>query len=340
MHVSAVGLGGWALGGATDWGATEETDARRTIFAALDAGITLFDTAPIYGESEVFLGRALKGRRPQVVLATKCGLVKNGSWTDHDLRPQTIISQLEQSLSRLQTDYIDLYQIHYPDPRVPLEEALAVLIRLREQGKIRYIGLCNAGGQEISAAAGQAVCVQNEFSLLHPQKGRAVFAACEKLRLGFIGYGTLCGGIYGDVEINPDSGSLSAESAAMNDCNVRAHIFDAKFADCTIKSGLICEVDEGDITIENTFATVVACKTKKGNIGAAGLSCKNTAFDTAEGNITATICGDESTFDVWVNAREGTCNRQSANIEGNSASFKAHSAKGNIFADFVPSKEE
>ena len=195
LHVSAVGLGGWALGGATDWGATEETDARRTIFAALDAGITLFDTAPIYGESEVFLGRALKGRRPQVVLATKCGLVKNGSWTDHDLRPQTIISQLEQSLSRLQTDYIDLYQIHYPDPRVPLEEALAVLIRLREQGKIRYIGLCNAGGQEISAAAGQAVCVQNEFSLLHPQKGRAVFAACEKLRLGFIGYGTLCGGI-------------------------------------------------------------------------------------------------------------------------------------------------
>ena len=195
LHVSAVGLGGWALGGATDWGATEETDARRTIFAALDAGITLFDTAPIYGESEVFLGRALKGRRPQVVLATKCGLVKNGSWTDHDLRPQTIISQLEQSLSRLQTDYIDLYQIHYPDPRVPLEEALAVLIRLREQGKIRYIGLCNAGGQEISAAAGQSVCVQNEFSLLHPQKGWAVFAACEKLHLGFIGYGTLCGGI-------------------------------------------------------------------------------------------------------------------------------------------------
>lgn len=151
---------------------------------------------------------------------------------------------------------------------------------------------------------------------------------------------TLCGGIYGDVEITPDSGSLSAESAAMNDCNVRAHIFDAKFADCTIKSGLICEVDEGDIAIENTFATVVACKTKKGNIGAAGLSCKNTAFDTAEGNITATICGDESTFDVWVNAREGTCNRQSANIEGNSASFKAHSAKGNIFADFVPCKED
>ena len=195
LHVSAVGLGGWALGGATDWGATEETDARRTIFAALDAGITLFDTAPIYGESEVFLGRALKGRRQQVVLATKCGLVKNGSWTDHDLRPQTILSQLEQSLSRLQTDYIDLYQIHYPDPRVPLEEALAVLIRLREQGKIRYIGLCNAGGQEISAAAGQAVCVQNEFSLLHPHKGRAVFSACEKLHLGFIGYGTLCGGI-------------------------------------------------------------------------------------------------------------------------------------------------
>ena len=207
LHVSAVGLGGWALGGATDWGATEETDARRTIFAALDAGITLFDTAPIYGESEVFLGRALKGRRPQVVLATKCGLVKNGSWTDHDLRPQTILSQLEQSLSRLQTDYIDLYQIHYPDPRVPLEEALAVLIRLREQGKIRYIGFSfhdylDAFMTILNGYDHWDFCqIQYNYVDIDHQagtkahKGRAVFSACEKLHLGFIGYGTLCGGI-------------------------------------------------------------------------------------------------------------------------------------------------
>lgn len=195
LQISAVGLGGWALGGGTDWGETSETDAYQTVSAALDAGITFFDTAPIYGESESFLGRALKGRRQHVVLATKCGLVKNGSWTDHDLRPETIVSQLESSLTHLQTDYIDLYQIHYPDPKVPLAEALETLVRLQEQGKIRYIGLCNVGEKEVSAAGEQIAVVQNEFSLLHPQKALDVFPACKKLNLGFIGYGTLCGGI-------------------------------------------------------------------------------------------------------------------------------------------------
>ena len=197
LYLSAVGLGGWALGGGTDWGPTDETAARNTLAAAWDAGITFLDTAPIYGQSETLIGRALQGRRQQVVLAGKCGLVKNGSWTDHDLRPQTLIRQLEESLTRLQTDYLDLYQIHYPDPKVPLEAALETLVRVREQGKIRYIGLCNVTEAELRRAA--AVCkiasVQNEFSLLHPQKGRAVLPACRELGIGFIGYGTLCGGI-------------------------------------------------------------------------------------------------------------------------------------------------
>ena len=197
LQISAVGLGGWALGGGTDWGPADERAAQETVAAALDAGITLIDTAPIYARSEEFIGRALKGRRSQAVLASKCGLVKNGSWTDHDLHPQTIIRQLEDSLSRLKTDYLDLYQIHYPDPKVPLEAALETLARLQEQGKIRYIGLCNVTEAELRRAC--AVCaiasVQNEFSLLHPQKGRAVLPACRELGLGFIGYGTLCGGV-------------------------------------------------------------------------------------------------------------------------------------------------
>lgn len=195
LTVSAVGLGAWALGGSTDWGPTDETAALNTVSAALDAGITLIDTAPIYGQSEDLLGRALKGRRQKAVLATKCGLVKNGSWTDHDLRPQTIISQLETSLSRLKTDYIDLYQIHYPDPQVPLEDALATLARLREQGKIRYVGVCNVSAEQLKSAAGQIASVQNELSLLHPQKALSVLPACQAEGVGFIGYGTLCGGI-------------------------------------------------------------------------------------------------------------------------------------------------
>lgn len=195
--VSAVGLGGWPFGGGYDWGPVDASQAEKAVLAALDAGISLIDTAPVYGESEAFLGRILKGRRSQVILATKCGLAKNGSWTDHDLSPQTIRRQLDESLSRLQTDYIDLYQIHYPDPKVPLEEALSELARQKQAGKIRHIGLCNVTAEEIIRASRvtEIVSVQNEYSLLHPQKGEAVFKACREAGVSFISYGTLCGGI-------------------------------------------------------------------------------------------------------------------------------------------------
>lgn len=197
LCVSAVGLGGWPFGGGYDWGPVDAAQAGETVSAALDAGISLIDTAPVYGESEAFLGRVLKGRRSQVVLAGKCGLVKNGSWTDHDLRPQTIRRQLDESLSHLQTDYIDLYQIHYPDPKVPLEEALLELACQKQAGKIRHIGLCNVTAEEVARAARvtEIASVQNEYSLLHPQKGEDVFAACRKAEASFISYGTLCGGI-------------------------------------------------------------------------------------------------------------------------------------------------
>ena len=195
--VSAVGLGGWPFGGGYDWGPVDVSQAEKAVLAALDAGISLIDTAPVYGESEAFLGRILKGRRSQVVLATKCGLAKNGSWTDHDLSPQTICRQLDESLSRLQTDYIDLYQIHYPDPKVPLEDALLELARQKQAGKIRHIGLCNVTAEEITRAARviEIASVQNEYSLFHPQKGEAVFKACREAEASFISYGTLCGGI-------------------------------------------------------------------------------------------------------------------------------------------------
>lgn len=195
----AVGLGGWAFGGGYDWGPVDKEAAGHALDAALEIGINFIDTAPIYGdgESERLLGRLLKGRRGQVVLASKCGLVKNNSWTDHDLRPGTIRTQLENSLTRLQTDYIDLYQIHYPDPHVPLEEAVAALERLRQEGKIRAIGLCNVTETQIRLAtkAGVVTSVQNEYSLLHRTPGESVLPVCRELGLYFIGYGTLCGGI-------------------------------------------------------------------------------------------------------------------------------------------------
>ena len=199
LNVSAVGLGTWPLGGGYDWGTIHTQTAQEIVLRAWDAGINFFDTAPIYGDgtSEEILGRALSGIRSQVILASKCGLVKNGSWTNHDLRPESIRQQLEGSLARLKTDYLDLYLIHYPDPKVPLADALAELVRLRQAGKIRAIGLCNVSKEQIRQAAQQTeiACVQNEYSLLHPAAGENVFEICRDLNISFIGYGTLCGGL-------------------------------------------------------------------------------------------------------------------------------------------------
>ena len=197
LDVSAVGLGGWALGGGYDWGNIEFADVQNTVSAALDAGINLIDTAPIYGNSEEALGRALMGRRQDVVLCTKCGLIKNGSWTDHDLRPQTITRQLENSLKNLKTETIDIYFIHYLDPQIAWQSALETLTHLQAQGKIRYIGVCNVPPDILTqmAQTGVVACVQEELSLLHPAKGQAALKVCEPYNLGFMAYGSLCGGI-------------------------------------------------------------------------------------------------------------------------------------------------
>ena len=197
--ISRLGLGTWPFGGGYDWGTLDENAAQKTVLYALEKGVNLIDTAPVYGDgaSETLLGRILQGRRSEAFLASKCGLVKNGSWTDHDLRPSSIRTQLEKSLVRLQTDYLDLYQIHYPDPKVPLTEAVGELARLQEKGLIREIGLCNVSAAQIRACvqATSIFSVQNEFSLLHPQKGLAVLDACRACGARFIGYGVLCGGI-------------------------------------------------------------------------------------------------------------------------------------------------
>ncbi len=197
LQLSSVGLGAWALGGGPDWGDTSFADAQSTVLAALDGGINLIDTAPIYGNSEEILGRVLQGRRQEVILATKCGLVKNGSWTDHDLRPQTISLQLENSLRLLKTDFIDIYWVHYLDPQIPWQSVLENLAIFKQQGKIRHLGVCNIPPEILvqMAQTGVVDCAQEELSLLHPHKGLAVLEICRAHHLGFVAYGSLCGGI-------------------------------------------------------------------------------------------------------------------------------------------------
>ena len=197
LTVSEVGLGAWALGGGYDWGKTSPQTVQETVNTALATGINLIDTAPIYAGSEELLGRALAGQRQKVFLSTKCGLVKNGSWTDHDLRAPTIVTQLENSLRFLRTDYIDIYLIHYLDPHVPWQEVFNTLSKLQMQGKIRHVGACNIPAEVLQEMADTGVidCVQEELSLLHPQKAKHVLEICRTHDLGFMAYGPLCGGI-------------------------------------------------------------------------------------------------------------------------------------------------
>lgn len=196
VEISALGLGSWPLSSGYDWSnSTFCPDVSSILSAAQEQQINWIDTAPVYTGSEELLGRALKGRRNHFVLAGKCGLVKNGSWTEHDLRPATITAQLESSLRALQTDWIDLYQIHYPDPAVPLQEALAVLERCKEQGKIRAVGVCNVSAAQVELLPPFVASVQNEYSLLHFSKNCEVLKSCAEKQISFIGYGTLCGGI-------------------------------------------------------------------------------------------------------------------------------------------------
>jgi myo-inositol catabolism protein IolS len=162
ITVSTLTLGCWAFAGGPLWGAQDDADSIATAHAALDVGINFFDTAEGYGNghSETVLGQALAGRRDKVVIATK-------------VRPENLASEAvpqacENSLRRLQTDYIDLYQIHWPDHITPLAETMEALEKLRDQGKVRAIGVCNFGMQDMAelATSGRSETNQIPYSLL------------------------------------------------------------------------------------------------------------------------------------------------------------------------------
>jgi len=199
LQIFPVGLGTWPFGGGYDWGPVSETDVLDTVHSALDGGYNFIDTAPLYGdgESERLLGIALRAHRKQVFLATKCGLIKKGSWPVHDLSPASVRKQAEESLRRLQTDFIDLYQIHYPDPHVPLADTLEVLMQLKAEGKIGRIGVCNFSAEQLRQAVTLMPidAVQGHLSLVQPQVTKELLPLCRQFKIPFIGYGTLEGGI-------------------------------------------------------------------------------------------------------------------------------------------------
>jgi aryl-alcohol dehydrogenase-like predicted oxidoreductase len=180
VTASAVGLGTWAIGGWM-WGGTDERESVAAIQASLDAGVTLIDTAPAYGlgRAEEIVGKALSGRRDKAVIATKCGLVwhtrQGNHFFDQDGRPvhrhlgrESIFHEVEQSLRRLGTDYIDLYITHWQDPTTPIEETMRALEDLRAAGKIRAIGASNVNLEELEiyVKIGGLDAIQERFSML------------------------------------------------------------------------------------------------------------------------------------------------------------------------------
>ncbi|MGE5495967.1 MAG: aldo/keto reductase [Burkholderiales bacterium] len=150
-EISAIGIGCWNFGG--DWDTSNDKEAINIVHAAIDNGINLFDVAPVYGwhHAEKVLGTALKnGKREKVLIASKCGLVWDEKHvTVNDLSKKNILREIDESLERLQTDYIDIYQLHWPDPKTPIEETVSALEEIKKAGKIRYIGLSNFSQKDV-----------------------------------------------------------------------------------------------------------------------------------------------------------------------------------------------
>lgn len=199
--VSRIGLGTWAMGGSL-WGDSDEEDSLKTIHQALVLGINIIDTAPGYGfgKSEEIIGKALKlyGKRDNIVIATKCGLnLEQSSNVFRDSRRKSIITEIEASLKRLQVDYIDLYQIHWPDKHTPQEETASLFLELLETGKIKSIGVSNYNLDEIEQFSKIAPIhsLQFPFNIFEREAELSVLAYSKEHKLASLGYSSLCRGM-------------------------------------------------------------------------------------------------------------------------------------------------
>ncbi len=210
IQVTALAMGTWAIGGSF-WGGTDEADSIAAIRQGLDEGINFIDTAPMYGcgISEELVGKAIKGRdRGQIVLATKCGLnwwagegdfffERDGLVVRRNLRPSQIRYEIEKSLRRLDTDYIDLYQTHWQDPTTPISDSMGELLKLKAEGKIRAIGVSNCTPAQMDEylAVGRIDSNQPLYSMIQRDIEGELLPYCRRQGLAVLAYSPLGQGL-------------------------------------------------------------------------------------------------------------------------------------------------
>lgn len=201
LEFSRLTLGTWAFAGGKMWGEQDEQRSIRTVHAALDAGITVFDSAPGYGagESERVLGKALEGRRDEAVIATKV--------SRSELAAADLVASCDASLERLRTDVIDLLQIHWANHEVPFEETAGALMKLKEQGKVRHIGVCNFGPKDFKAwleTGAEMVSNQLPYSLLTRGIEFEIVPLCVEANVAILPYSPLMQGLLTGKFKTPD----------------------------------------------------------------------------------------------------------------------------------------
>ena len=270
LTVSVVGLGGNNFARRIDLEAS-----RKVIDAAFDVGITLIDTSDSYGDSEVFIGDCLAGRRDEVVLATKFGSDLGGrigpDWGARNSR-RYIRRAVEASLLRLRTDWIDLYQLHFPDGKTPMEETLAALQELVLEGKVRYVGSSNHNAWQIADAEWIArtngfsrfVSAQNHYSLLERGVEKSVVPACEHFGIGLLPYFPLANGLLTGKYRRGEPAPEGTRLAALPD-RLKQESFDAiealeKFA--AERGRSLLDVAIGGLAAKPTVGSVIAGATK------------------------------------------------------------------------------
>src|SRR5580700_5536628 len=225
MHITPIGIGAWAMGGggwAFAWGAQDDDESVDAIHAALDHGINWIDTAAVYGlgHSEEVVGRALAGRSKKPLVFTKCGIVwDERRETRRSLEPESIRKEVEQSLSRLKMDVIDLYQIHWPDPDNLVEAAWTMMAKLQQAGKVRYIGVSNFNVDQMRRAQAIApiTSLQPPYSIISPEIEKEIMPFTQANHIGVIVYSPMKSGLL--------SGTMTRERiAAMPEDDFRKRV--------------------------------------------------------------------------------------------------------------------